>query len=432
MSQLANRFSRRSALRLTLLGVPLAGGLGFLAPNPVGLAVSVLLAWQIVLVVLCAGLVSKPHRQYMLVSTSCGLYLCAAVGIAQLWFSPQSDSVGYYSTALHIAGYGGEAVYAPQGTGREGYVLVLSTVFRLGDPSFVIPVLVNAGALAASAVFFFRPTLELAGAEAARLVPGILFLWPPILMWGTQGLREAFVYLGLAGMSMAAIAFERRATLVAILGFGLTAAYLLIFRGAIAVSAPIAAVVGATIGGMRVGRLARVVATAVVGLAIFMLFTAYSGAGSLTDSYADADQVARARKSMARADTGFGGGGVTFATVAIGVLRVFAGPLPWEWGNVPLVFVLDFVWAAGALLLIGLAVGRLGLRVWLPLLLPASVIAASIAAGITNYGTLLRVRVMVFVVLVPLMATGLHSVVQRVRARPRLAESAYRIKRGAW
>jgi hypothetical protein len=338
-------------------------------------------------------------------------------GCLNLLLLDQHDSKGYYLTALALAdATGGGGVEVQTDTGKEGYALLLSYFVRLGVPSMAIPVAVNAGLLAISAVIVTRSTERLFGWKAARLVPAIFALSPTIVLWGAPGLREASIYLGLSVLiwMAAKTTTDRRLTVLPVLALAATVAYLLLLRATIVPVTVAGLVLGLAVAIRGPKRLTLVLSAVPLGFLFFRLVYAVN-VNVITSSY-DAERIGHVRASLAGAGSSFGAFELTPLGVLAGVLRVFAGPFPWEWSQFPLAIADSIYWAGVSVLVVWALVHLTRDRV-LVLLVPALALAMSVVVTITNYGTLIRLRGMVLIFLIPIVAAGLERVTERRRLR---------------
>ena len=401
--------------------VAVAGVLGSLVTYRIAPVLVLCGLWCLVIAA-AAVMVPRESRRRVALQAMGLMVLYLAVGGMQLILLRQSDSLGYFSTALQVAGLsGGEQVYSTEATGKEGFVRILSVLLRLGEPSMMVPVAFNAGLLAVTFLVSYRATVDAFGRSAARFVPLVYCVAPPLLIWGSAGLRETSVYFGIACAVAISVSCVEKISSTKLLGLGLASVYLLVFRGPVALVVVAAAGLGIVLsakGFMRRPHL--ILMFAFVGLIVVVVFQTY-GDQTLADYY-DQERINTARGSLGSANSGFTSDSLSPGTVGLGLLRVLFGPFPWEWLQFPLA-IADALFWLGSWLLIYRSIRQTGIRMSLPLLLPAAALALAVALTVTNYGALLRIRAMVLIPLVPVLSHGLHIFLTRRRRLARAVPS---------
>lgn len=399
--------ARLPAAMVWWIGFAAAGSVGALfIDQPAVLNLTVLLL-GVVVVVACVEKLGDPAWRYdarMWVPAVMVWYFVA--GTVQLRISPQSDTLGYFETASALSGHGGEAGDVFLVSGKEGFVRLLSVVFRLGSPDMGTPIAVNAVLIGLTVVVSMKATTLLLSGTEARTIPAVFAFFPPLLVWGSQGLREAGVFLGISLMVLAAAHLQKSFTVGGIAGLALATAFLFVFRGGIAV-----VVLGGVLVGLALSR--RGFRGSTGPLLIVVPGAALAAYASQTvpyfndiqRSYFDAERQAVVRDSLSQANSGFEQSLSGPLGLLASMARVVMGPYPWEWLTYPVAVPDVLAWLVAGVLV--LRTFRTARSPFLLLAGPALAIAVAIALGVTNYGMLLRVRAMIVVVLVPLLAHAL-------------------------
>lgn len=336
-------------------------------------------------------------------------HLLAGLLVHTMGLVPQPDALLYDTLARRqVDFWTGTALFEPTFTdGKEGWMLVLAALYWLLTPDVVLGVIVNCIVVTVTAAVLMKTTQRLGWPDAAPKA-AYLTLLPGLLLWSILPLRESFVWLftalavwGAAGLLTA----RTRVSSAAVLVIGLVGS--LFFRGSVVV---------VLVAGLAVGVfLARHRATKLAMVACVVAMVAMAGPGlravERTSIGASLDQVNRSRSSLSTAASGFeverysGLASVT-GTLPSTVPRVIVGPYPNELVELGPLSVVD--WTAWMVLLLAAWRGRRapGRGRWL-LASPAFALVLALAATSGNYGTMIRLREQVAIVLVPLAAAGL-------------------------
>lgn len=346
------------------------------------------------------------------------------VGIAELHFIRQSDSLAYYGAAL--SGPNTAQTATATVVGKEGFVALLRWVFRLGTPDMGTPIAVNAVFMAATAIVLAKTAYCLGGAKAAKWPPLIMAISVPFLVWGAQGLREAGVYLGISLVLLGATRWRSKVQgsrwICVVAGF----LELVFFRGAIAIVLAAALVVASVIVGAK--GWSKLLGWGLLVILLVMWFLVLPRIhyfSVLQNSYFEAERLTVTREQLSvNANSGFDTGLGSPAAVLTAFLRVLFGPFPWEWIQYPLAIPdVLFWWMVWPIVLRS---RRLGPKVEVrQLLICALAILISVMLSATNFGLLLRVRAMGLVPLVPVLAAYL-STRAVTKGKARSAESPHR------
>lgn len=240
----------------------------------------------------------------------------------------------------------------------------------------------------------------------------IAAVYPAFVVWGTLLLREAVVWLCLAVLIYAVAGIVKHVGAVAwnVVLLVVSFAALLAFRGSIGIAVLVALLAAIVVS--RSGDRKRKWATYVVVALVLLLAYASPLSAQIEGIFEryTFERVEISREALQRTgDTGFATGSGPSFFVAISVLpRVLAGPYLWEIGSVgPAGVVEGFIWV----LLVMFA-----FRGWRRLtdrrsanvlIAPALVLIYVLAMTSGNYGTMIRLRTQVALMLIPLAAAGL-------------------------
>ena len=326
-------------------------------------------------------------------------YHLGALGILGSW------NTGTQMTTLTIA------------AGKEGYFYALAGLYYVFGPYQVAGLVANAALSAALLPITYDTTRRLFGRQAARIAVVIVAVLPSFVVWTSQLLREAAVLFFLALAANAATRLTERTTpgLCATLGASLTILFAL--RANVALVATAGLIAGVAFG--RRSILPGLATGAVtIGLVAMLLVSAGIGyAGFRVASGADLEQVSVARQDLSKGvasgfapdtDVSTTSKALTFLPVS---LPTFAfGPFPWQatnllqWGGVLEALSL---WILVPSAVRGIAGARkVAARRSYALTVPAFLLAASLSLLVGNFGTIVRERLQVTVLLVPLIAYG--------------------------
>jgi hypothetical protein len=355
----------------------------------------------------------------------------AALGLFVWFVAPgliAGDANVYDSQALSLASvwHGGPATDSLV-PGKEAFSVALGGVYWLGGHLPVAGLLLNALAGALLVVIVASTTRRLGGRKASEIAAVIVSLLPSLLWWGSQLLREAFVWVGIAiiirlAVESAELGVNRRR------GAGMVLASLAL----LALRAPIAAVVDISVlcalllGRSRsFGDKARwfvlVLAASGVVLVLLPRFPALEYLQSQNVA-----TIARSRNAViATSNTGFGQPSAPTVGGLIGQLPqtlplVVLGPLPWQVDSYAWAALIDtaswwfvVVYAVPALLRLPWLKRR---AAWI---CAAPALAILVTLGVTggNFGLLIRMRAMAIVALAPCSAITLAERLSRRRAR---------------
>lgn len=350
---------------------------------------------------------------------------------AVYFFGP--DATAYHGKAGQILDHWSHGATLPLlPAGKEGYYYLLASVYWLFGPFTWAGVALNA-ALAAALVPVVSDTAHrLFGSATVRYVPVILLLVPGMILWPSQLLKESpFLFLLAVAANCAARLVKRYSPWPLLLLVVLLPG-LLTFRAQLSFAILTGLVAGLVfgrqklVGGLIGGLVASVLVTGVVA----------SGIGSGGYQTAVASNLERANEVRRGSATEAASGFVAEADISsadralrflpIGLVAVSVGPLPWQLsGGRQLVVIPDvFAWWV---LVMGFWWGQRAARArgrhWLVLATPALAAMIVIALSIGNYGTMVRERMQILVLLAPVVALGLaERRDSRLPARPQAVD----------
>jgi len=357
-------------------------------------------------------------------------------GLAETFTFLQSDAVGYHRLATSIVDHWTTGAPAPAlPGGKEGFYYLLAGLYRVFGPYWTAGLAVNAVLAAALVPVAADLTYRLFGVAAARWIPPLVVLMPGIFIWTSQLLKEAAVLLLIAVAANAAVRVTEKVALGSLTMGTASLAVLLTFRGPVGLI-----VAGGLLAGIAFGKreLFKSLGTGLTALALFAVLVfavglGYSGFRTATSS--DLRHANTVRQDLAvSARSGFDANVDVSTTrraltyLPTGLVNFGLGPFPWQVrGAVRLAAIPDVAvwWILLPSLWRGFraASGAIGRRV-LVLVLPAVAVSTVMALVIGNYGTVVRERAQVVVLVVPLIALGLTQPRRRGDDRGGVREDA--------
>ena len=346
-----------------------------------------------------------------------GFIVTNAGGVVSL-FLKAPDALAYNFEALRITQHWDKGFPFPTlPSGKEGYYYLLAGLYWLFGPHAIAGLVVNAAFAAALVPLTTDTTRRLFGREAARRVPPVVVLLPSLMLWPSQLIKEAPILFLIAVAANGAARVTERfrfAPLVAVAG---SMALLLTLRGYVAL-----VLAGGIVAGIAVGRreLLGGVGAGLGAAAILILLLSfglgYSGFDAAVNTdLAQAQIVRRDLALTARsgfdADVDISTSKQALTYLPRGLVSILAGPFPWQIRGVrqlPVVPDMMIWWGLLPSLWRGVRAGRalIGRRV-LVLILPAFTTACLLSLAIGNFGTLVRERMQLVVLLIPFIAYGL-------------------------
>jgi hypothetical protein len=306
--------------------------------------------------------------------------------------------------------------YVP--SGKEGFYYLLAGLYRVFGPYSVAGLAINATMAAALIPLTSDTTRRLFGARAARYAAPLTLLVPGVLIWTSQLLKEAPIIFLLAVAANCAARVSERLSLAPGAILALTMALLFTFRGWVGVMAAGGFIIGVAFGRRELLSGLGTGVTALALISVLVVVTGLGYTGYKTAANSDLEQANVLRRDLAvSASSGFHAD-VDISTPARALsylpralLSFLLGPFPWELrGGRQLVALPDVLvwWALQPSLFRGIraAAKRRGRQI-LVLLLPAATMSVLLALAIGNFGTLVRERTQVFILLIPFICLGL-------------------------
>jgi hypothetical protein len=413
------------------------GGCVAAAPAIVAVAVPSALA-VLVLVLLVRRLAPTPSGELdrrLLRWTLAAFALHLGIGLlishsnaATTYLGPDAKQYSQGAAQL-VQSWSGHGARPTLPAGKEGYFYELGILYYVFGTHPEAGIAFNALLAAALVPLLTDITRRLFGGDAARYTAPIVVLLPGLLIWTAQLLREASVLLLIVAAVDVALRLsaEASARRIALLSF--LVAVLFAFRANVAY---------VLLGGLAVGVIVskrQIVAGLSLGasvLSLSLLFVLSAGlgySGYRAAAGADLQKVNSARVDLrTSAASGFGQTSDVStparaaAYLPIGLAEFSLGPFPWQVNSVrqlPALLDVAVLWALVPSIRRGLARSRrLHKQAAFVLLVPAAITACMLALLVGNFGTVVRERMQVVVLLVPFISLGLA-----VRAGPRLSKA---------
>lgn len=350
------------------------------------------------------------HLVFGLVVTNAG------GGLSSLLKAP--DAATYHHHALGILGHWTADLPMPElPAGKEGYYFLLAGVYWMFGVHAVAGLVVNAAMSAAMVPLMTDTTRRLFGPTAAMRVPPILILLPSLTLFPSQLIKEAPMLLLIAVMMNLSVRLSDRIGVLPLAGLAAVSALMLTFRGHVAL-----VLFGGVVAGLAFGR-RQVVGGMGTGMAILalvvLLFSfgiGYSGFDAAVNT--DLEQANTVRRSLAvegrsgyDADVDISTSKQALSYLPRGLVNFVFGPFPWQIRGarqLPVVPDVLIWWGLLPSLWRGIRKGweSQGRRI-LVLGLPAITTTCLLSLAVGNFGTLVRERMQVVILVVPLIALGL-------------------------
>lgn len=350
------------------------------------------------------------------------------------------DAVTYHQTATQILNHwiaGGVMPHLP--SGKEGFYYLLAGLYWVFGPHQSAGLAVNAAFAAGLIPVVTDSTRRLFGERAVRYVAPLLLLLPGLFVWTSQLLKEAPILFFIAVAMNCAVRMTERFSAWPIVLFAASTAVLLTFRGHVGVF-----IAAGLFAGVILGRrqLLSGVGTGAVVLGVVALVVVGGGVGESgfeVVTTASFEQANNTRIGLAyNTGSGYGGENVDISSsggaaryLPLGLVNFMLGPFPWQGGGARQLFaipdVLVWYWLLPSLWVGYQQARRLIGRRLLLALFPAMTSLVVLALVISNYGTVVREREQIVVLLVPFIALGLAS-----RAESRQTAKATTMPVGYW
>lgn len=329
------------------------------------------------------------------------------------------DALTYHSIARDIVRHWtGPFPFPYVPSGKEGFYYLLAGLYWVFGASTSAGLAVNAALGAGLVPLVTDTTRRLFGREAARYAAPLTVLVPGLLLWTSQLLKEAAVLFLLALATNCAARVSEKMSLGPLTVLAACMALLFTFRGWVGVMAAGGLIIGIAFGRRQLlsGLGTGVTAFALIFLLVVVTGLGYSGYEAAVGS--DLQQASIVRRDLAvsgssgfYADADISTPAHALSYLPRALITFLLGPFPWQIrGARQLPVIPDMIvwWALLPSLWRGLrAAGRRRGRQVLVLLTPALTTSILLALAIGNFGTLLRERTQVFVLLLPFFCLGL-------------------------
>ncbi|MDQ4133753.1 MAG: hypothetical protein M3179_11240 [Actinomycetota bacterium] len=315
--------------------------------------------------------------------------------------------------------------------GKQGYYYLLAAIYWVFGPHRVAGLIVNAALAAAIVPLLTDTTRRLFGDGPARYVAPLVVFLPSLVLWPSLPIKEAaVVFLAVFALNCA-VRVTERISLGALFGMAVCLSLLFTFRAWVALVLAAGVTAGVALGR---GRLLSGLGSGIGGATLLAVLLAaglgYSGYQTAVN--ADLEEANLVRRDLATAGSGFDQeADVSTPQAALsylpqGLPKFLFGPFPWQiTGPRQLPVVPDMIvwWALLPSLWVGIRTGlKRARRRALVLLLPALLSAILLSLAVGNFGTVVRERVQVIVLIVPVIALGLSERAAR-RSRPPASEN---------
>jgi hypothetical protein len=334
------------------------------------------------------------------------------------------DAIGYQRDALGLlSAWHGTGLAPILPAGKGGFSIMLAGLYWLTGPQLSAGVVLNAFLGAALVPILADTTYRAGEARAARYACPLVALLPLFVVWSSELLREAGVWVLMAimlncGVRMASSISVRRIVLA-----GLAAAGLFTFRASVAIVYIPTLALGVLIASRRPrssgSRLPHLVALmALSAVSIWIVVLMYRGGFQ-----ADLRDVENYRNAVAiHAGSGFNAGadvstpGAALSYLPIGAARLLLGPFPWDLRSTTQAVGLVAAITSWVLLywFVGGARGwrsahgsdqaRVGRSVFL---IPAAALTVLLSLVSGNYGLAIRERSQILLVALPVICFGI-------------------------
>lgn len=302
--------------------------------------------------------------------------------------------------------------------GKEGFYYVLASLYWAVGVSTTAGLVLNATLSALLVPVLADSTRRLFGEAATRAVPPLAVLLPGIFIWSTQLLKEACVLFLVVLAVNCALRLTERLSPGALVLLTSALATLMTFRAQVGFVVAASILLGLTVGR---GRLLGGVGTGIGALAVVAILVGSVGLGYAGFQVAidtDLKQADTVRADLANAASSGFAKEVDISTTGQavrylprGLTALLLGPFPWQLASARQLPALADVlawWYLIPCLWLGLRRGwpLVGRRM-LVLLLPTSAAAMVLALATGNFGTIVRERTQLLVIILPIIAYGL-------------------------
>ena len=342
-----------------------------------------------------------------------------------------ADSITYHNTAAALVEHwksGTPMPFLPGG--KEGYYYLLAGLYWLFGAHATAGLAVNAILAAALVPITSDTTRRLFGSAAAPYAGLLVVLLPGMFLWTSALLKEAAMLFLLAVALNCAVRLGNRMSPGPLIILTVSLVFTLTIRAwvGLVVAAGILIALAVSSRHLLSGLGNTLSSLVVVGVVMIGSGVGYSGYQVAVKSDLKQAQAVRADLAYSAAtaydpEADVSTTGAAVAYLPRGIASFLFGPMPWNVQNVrQLPFVPDMLvwWFLLPSLWLGIrtARSRIGRRVFL-MILPALATTVLMSLALGNFGTVVRERLQVQVLVAPLIAVGLAE-----RARRRAEDDA--------
>jgi hypothetical protein len=418
------RFERTAvfALAAAALGIAIVlrpGLVALIAPSLIGILLLVLIVRSLIKWPEDASATRRVLRWTMIAfGTHLAFGLIVTVLATPLVFL-RSDSLTYHDAAISLIRHWTNGDPIPRiPAGKEGFYYTLAWIYSVFGAHAAAGLVFNATVGAAVVPVVTDSTHRLFGVRAARYVPPLVVLLPGMFLWTSQLLKEAGAVFLIVVAANCAIRLTQRVAVAPLIGLTAAISALFTYRGPLALVVAAGLVCGIAVARPAVISGLGIAAGAVALLALALVTVGVGLAGYRAAVDADLSSAQVVRSDLANsANSGFDPDADVSTPrraatyLPLGMVHFGLGPFPWQLrsasqlAGLPDVLVwwwlLPSLWAGGRL-----AYRRIGRKVTV-LALPTLLASVVLALAVGNFGTLVRERVQVVSLVIPIIALGL-------------------------
>ena len=354
------------------------------------------------------------------------------MGNMQEFFGGDANTYHLFGQSLNQSWHGDnyhEARYLhfiQSGAGAWGMLYIVAAVYEVVGANMYAVQLINASVGSSTAIIVFFVTQSLFNnLRVSKLAAVLVAFFPSLILWSSQGLKDALIIMALALCILATLRLMERISIPYIVVLGGCLAALLSLRFYIFYMMA-AAVGGSFVIGMKTSDarsfMQRFVAISLIGVA-FTWFGVIRFASAQFEKYANLQMVQEARMDQARAASGFGKdvdvqtteGALT--VIPLGLVYLLFAPFPWQLASLRQSIALPEMvvwWAAFPLLVLGWWYAmKHRLRQVAPIVLFTTMLTLAYAVFQGNVGTAYRQRSQLLVFYFIFVAVGAIIMVEK-------------------
>lgn len=341
------------------------------------------------------------------------------------------DAIQYHLGAANIFRHwrDGDPITEQIPRGKEGFYYLLAAQYWFFGAVMRVGLPLNAAMASAVIPLLSDLTRRIFGREALRYVPPLLLLLPGFLLWPSELLREAGIMFLMAVALNAAARLVLRTRIISVVMMIGALGLLMTFRSYVAFMLGAGLVLGITLGRRGLGGITTGISSLALVLALVVgLGVGYSGFKVVTTTdthYAnnirqDSSQTSKSGYLQEAPDISTAHGALSYLPLAYPYFAF--GPFPWQaLSPRQLPAIPDAVawWFLLPSLFTGIKIARRGRdRRVLLFLVPSLLLSVILALLVANFGTAVRLRMQVILLLVPVIAAGLAHRRKEAHLRP--------------